>query len=255
MQLNAHTWGDASAPPVVCLHGVTGHGLRFRKLGEERLADRYHVVSLDLRGHGHSTWDPPWNIDTHVADVLETVDALGLGEAAWMGHSFGGRLVAELVARAPERVTRSVLLDPALVVDTETALVQAESQRADTSFATPQEAIAAKVATGSYASTPQEIWDEEAEQHLERGDDGRYRWRFSPLAAICAWSEMSARGAPVPLERVLVVLGRQSWLPVALPRIATIAVATVPGGHSVLFDDFDATADAIRAFLEEWPQA
>jgi hypothetical protein len=62
---------------------------------------------------------------------------------------------------------------------------------------------------------------------------------------------MSTRRAAVPLRDVLVVVGRQSWLPVALPRIATIRVVTVPGGHSVLFDDFDATADAIRAFLDE----
>ena len=63
MRLNTHEWGDPSAPPVVCLHGVTGHGLRFRRLAEERLADRFHVVAADLRGHGHSTWDEPWDID------------------------------------------------------------------------------------------------------------------------------------------------------------------------------------------------
>ncbi len=61
---------------------------------------------------------------------------------------------------------------------------------------------------------------------------------------------MSTRTTPMPLRDVLVVLGAQSWLPVALPRIGSIEVATVPGGHSVLFDDFDASADAVRAFLD-----
>jgi lipase len=250
VQLNAYTWGEESGRPVVCLHGVTGHGRRFRRLAEERLADN-RVLGLDLRGHGHSGWEPPWDAETHVDDLLETADALGIARACWVGHSFGGRLVAELVARAPERVERAILLDPAMLVDPATSLAQAEGLRADTSFATPQEAIDAKVATGTYVSTPPETWEEEAEQHLEQGDDGRYRWRFSPLAAICAWSEMSRRGAPVPLRDVLVVVGAQSWLPVALPRIATIRVEKVPGGHSVLFDDFDATADAIAAFLAE----
>src|SRR2546427_539341 len=32
--LHVHEWGPADAPPVVCLHGVTGHGRRFRKLAE-----------------------------------------------------------------------------------------------------------------------------------------------------------------------------------------------------------------------------
>ena len=34
-----------------------------------------------------------------------------------------------------------------------------------------------------------------------------------------------------------------------MPRIGNIAQVLVPGGHSVLWDDFDATADAIVRFL------
>jgi hypothetical protein len=34
-----------------------------------------------------------------------------------------------------------------------------------------------------------------------------------------------------------------------VPKLATITHALVPGGHSVLWDDFDATADAIVRFL------
>ena len=109
MKLNTYEWGDESAALVVCLHGVTGHGLRFRKLAEERLANRFHVVAADLRGHGHSTWDEPWDIATHVADLLDTFDR----PAYWIGHSFGGRLTMEVAAVRPELVRRAVLLDPA----------------------------------------------------------------------------------------------------------------------------------------------
>ena len=72
VQLNAHVWGGDSAPPVVCLHGISGHGQRFRRLAEERLTG-HRVLGLDLRGHGRSGWNPPWDIATHVSDVLETV--------------------------------------------------------------------------------------------------------------------------------------------------------------------------------------
>jgi lipase len=84
MQLHVHEWGDAAAPPVVCLHGVTGHGERFAQLAEERWAARFHVLAPDLRGHGRSTWDPPWTFEQHVQDLVDT-----FGPADWVGHSFG----------------------------------------------------------------------------------------------------------------------------------------------------------------------
>ena len=112
MQLSVTEWGDPAGEPVVCLHGVTGHGRRFRRLAEERLA-AYRVIGVDYRGHGRSGWEPPWSVEQHVADLVETADALGISGGAWVGHSFGGKLVAELAARYPDRVERAVLLDPA----------------------------------------------------------------------------------------------------------------------------------------------
>ena len=114
MLLQLHEWGDASAPPLVCVHGINAHGRRFRRLAEERLATRFRVLAPDLRGHGSSEWEPPWTIATHVHDLLETLDDAGVRKADWIGHSFGGRLVLELAALAPERIDRAVLLDPAI---------------------------------------------------------------------------------------------------------------------------------------------
>jgi len=94
VRLNEYDWGSPGAPAVVCLHGVCAHGRRFRRLAEEHLADSFHVRALDLRGHGGSGWDEPWTIEAHAADLLETVTE----PATWIGHSFGGRLVAEVTA-------------------------------------------------------------------------------------------------------------------------------------------------------------
>ena len=70
MNLARYEWGDESLPALVCLHGVTSHGRHFEQLAQ-RLADRFHVVALDLRGHAGSPWEPPWNLEQHVADVLD----------------------------------------------------------------------------------------------------------------------------------------------------------------------------------------
>ena len=114
MLLQLHEWGERTAPPVVALHGIGGFGRRFRKLAEERLAGRFRVVAPDLRGHGSSSWEPPWTIATHVADVLETIDAAGVERARFVGHSYGGRLILELAALEPKRIERAALLDPAI---------------------------------------------------------------------------------------------------------------------------------------------
>src|SRR4051812_3200918 len=167
MRLHAHTYGDPSAPPIVCVHGVTGHGERFRKLAEERLA-AFHVIAVDLRGHGRSSHEPPWNLETLVDDLLETAP----DRAIWIGFSLGGRLVAELAHAYPERVERLVLLDPALQLPVALAYESAEAECADTSFASPDEAIQARYDSGSVISTPREFLEEEMRQHLVQGDDG-----------------------------------------------------------------------------------
>src|SRR5215212_4109208 len=164
MLLQLHEWGEPDAPPVVCLHGVNAHGRRFRKLAEERLAQGYRVLAPDLRGHGSSEWEPPWTIATHAHDVLETLDAAGVRRAKWIGHSFGGRLLLELTALAPERIERIVLLDPAIQLMPHVGFDFAERERADRSFDSPEDAITERLETGS--PTPRIYLEEENREHL-----------------------------------------------------------------------------------------
>ena len=103
MRLHVHEYGDPAGFPLICLHGVTSHGERFRRLAEERLEGR-RVIALDLRGHGRSGSEPPWSSTPTSATRCETATALGVKEADWLGFSYGGRVAAALAAREPERV-------------------------------------------------------------------------------------------------------------------------------------------------------
>jgi lipase len=254
MQLHVHEWGDPDAHAVVCLHGVTGHGGRFRKLVEERLAPLYHVRAFDLRGHGRSSWDEPWDLRTHVADVLAEV-----GEpAAWIGHSFGGRLIMEVAARHPELVERAALLDPAIFVPLPIAHQFAEEASVEQSFTSVGEAIEACIVGSGLASTPRAILEEEMAAHLVAGDDGLMRYRYSQPSVAAAYLELAAPPPPFESLRLptLLVVGALSKVVSAgeleLYRAALgdlLTVVVVPGGHSVLWDAYEQTAGAIEAFL------
>jgi lipase len=245
--LHATEWGDPAGPPVVCLHGVTGHSGRYRALAE-RLGG-HRVVAVDLRGHGRSTWEAPWTVETHLADLVETTEALGVMATRWMGHSYGGRLVAELAAREPERVERAILLDPAMHVDPAIATERAEGLRGDLSFGSPDEAIDARLGDGSLVSTPRATLVDEAEMHLEQSDDGRWRWRYSPASVIAAWSVMASPAPPWPGCPTLVVIGTESWIPNRVPRLPHLQSVPVSGGHTIFWDNLDGTAEAVARFL------
>ncbi len=255
MKLHTYEWGDESAPLVACLHGVTGHGLRFRKLAEERLANRFHVVAADLRGHGHSTWEEPWTISDHVADLLDTFDR----PAFWIGHSFGGRLTMHVAAARPDLVQRAVLLDPAILIPPPHSHQLAQEARAEESYGSVEEAIQGRTVRSGLAHTPREILEEEFATHGYTDDDGRLRLRYSASTVSGAYLELGTAPPPFDTLRVptLVVVGALSVVVAggqlelyrrALGDLMTIEV--VPGGHSVLWDAFDETAAAIDAFLE-----
>ena len=253
MLLNTHVWGDG--PPVVCVHGVTGHGERYRRLAEKHLAD-HRVVAVDLRGHGRSGWDPPWNIETHLADLAETADAAGVDRAAWIGFSFGGRLVAELALRDPWRVDRLVLLDPALQLPAEYAVERAEGERVPATFTSVDEAVDARIAEGGLVSTPREFLEEEMRQHLAETDDGRLAKRYSGLAAIAAWGEMTRPPVPPAPLPTLMVVGSESQVPNArhVERYERVLgdrfrALSLHAGHNVMWDTYDEAAEAIRGFV------
>ncbi len=253
MSLHLEEWGSRDAPRVVCLHGVTNHGRHFAKLAE-RLPG-FHVLAPDLLGHGSSSYEPPWDLETHMEAI---VDGVGTAPAILVGHSFGARLAFELAARAPKLVPKLVLLDPAIHLLPQVALFAAENARKDRSYVSFDEGIDRRYEESQLWRAPRELVEEELGGHLVWEDDG-YRYRYSQSAVVAAYGEMASE--PPPFEQVriptLLLLGERSYLPYdhlldahreALGDLLEVVV--VPGGHTVLWDALDETAAAVSAFLE-----
>jgi lipase len=255
MALNVHRFGPADGAPVLCLHGVTGHGARFRRLAEEGLPHR-RVLAVDLRGHGRSPYEPPWSVNQHVRDIVATLDAEGISRTAVVGHSFGGLITTHLLAAVPDRIERAVLLDPAIAVAPRYALEQAEAIRTRVAWSSLAQARAARQA-GLPAHAAAAV-EEEVAAHVVETADG-LRIRICPSAAVTAWSEMARQ--PVPLggctvPTLLVAAARagdyvtdatRAWLRADL--CDALGEAIVDSGHMLYWEAFEETAAHVRRFL------
>ncbi|MFR9801844.1 alpha/beta fold hydrolase [Pseudonocardia sp. RS010] len=251
--LHVHLAGDPAGAPVLALHGVTGHGLRFRPLTEALPALRW--LGVDLRGHGRSPWVPPWHLEQHVADALGMLDAYRIERAAVVGHSFGGAIAAHLARTAPERVTRLALLDPALGLDPQDMLETAEESRADESF--PDRAAARAAKAEGWAGVPAALVDAEVEAHLEERD-GAWRWRYSRAALVAAWSEMAREAVVPPAGLPTLIMPAtgadfvsEKWLEACRAELGEqLTVTPVNTGHMLYLERTAEVAAHLRGFLE-----
>jgi len=198
MRLHVHEWGDPDAAPVVCVHGVAGHLGRWAQLAEERWAERFHVIAVDLRGHGHSGWDPPWTFETHVADLIETIDGLGLAQPNWVGHSFGGRLLLELAARHPERIRRAALLDPAIHILPHVAEWAASTELEPAEWASVEAWLAARDDADGIDMARAAA---DVALQVEALPDGRVRRLTSQEAVVSIYRELATEPPPVPYRQ------------------------------------------------------
>lgn len=97
---------DERFPPVVLVHGWPQHWWCWNRVIGPLAADR-RVIAVDLRGHGW-TDAPDDGYDKHqlAADLLATIDSLGLPEVDLVGHDLGGWTSLLLAQEAPDRVRR-----------------------------------------------------------------------------------------------------------------------------------------------------
>lgn len=257
MVLKTHRWGGVEADGVVvCVHGLTQHGKIFEQLGANLAELGHSVLAVDLRGHGGSGRQPPWNTDTHVADLFETLDAAGVERVSWVGHSFGGRVVAEAAAQARDRADRVVLLDAGLEVPPGWALRSAEIDRLDWSFATVDGAVNALLSSDSIANAPREVVAAFVDDDVRKGPDGRLRYSFCPAAVVAAWSEMTLPAPPVARLPTLMVRAATPLFDTSAQESryadalgGQLTVTTVPHGHNMLWESPEETIGAIERFL------
>ncbi len=107
------------APPLVLLHGIGSRGQSWWPV-IDALADRFHLIQVDLRGHGGSGRPAGgYLLEDYSADLDVILDQLELEEPRILGHSLGALIALIWASDRPARAAALVLEDPSLHVEPE----------------------------------------------------------------------------------------------------------------------------------------
>ena len=255
-------WGPADAPPVVLLHGITGHARVWDHLAE-RLVPGRRVLALDQRGHGDSdpAPDDDYRVATMADDVAAFAGSLQLDRFALLGHSMGGRIAIQYAAAHAGRLERLI------VVDIGPDIALAGLQRVREMMSKSPERIESEEWAVEYIRRGNPLQDvdllrQRVHHGLKRLPDGELTWKYAKgLRDMMRAGVRDAVDLWEPLGRIhcptLVVRGAES--DILSPEVAKKMTERLPDGrlveipgaaHTVPADRPDDFVRHVRAFLD-----
>jgi pimeloyl-ACP methyl ester carboxylesterase len=112
-RLNVHDSGG-DLKPLVLANGLGGPFAAWR-YQVQFFRERYRILSWDYRGLFGSEMprgsEPRLDIRTHAEDLLDLLNKSGVGSAAFVGWSMGVRVLLELTAIEPGRISHLVAVN------------------------------------------------------------------------------------------------------------------------------------------------
>jgi pimeloyl-ACP methyl ester carboxylesterase len=180
LDLAADEAGEAGQTPVVFLHGGGQTRSSWKNAVRQVAARGFHVLSLDLRGHGESGWaeDADYRMDRFVDDLCQVLEDLDQ-PAFLVGASLGG--LASLLAAGERRapVAGLVLVDVAPRIEFRGASRIGDFMRANPQgFASVAEAADVVAAYLPHRPRPKDTSG--LRKNLRLDEDGRYHWHWDP---------------------------------------------------------------------------
>jgi pimeloyl-ACP methyl ester carboxylesterase len=248
LRIEGLCWGDVGLPPLLALHGWLDNAASFSVLAP--LLQEYHVVALDLTGHGKSSRRSPdasYQIWDDLPEIMGVISQLGWTNFELMGHSRGAIISSILASVIPDRVNHLVLLDavaPQAIAESDFSkqLVKFLKdkprglRREGRVYPTMDDAIGARTKGGLGNEAAQLL----AQRSLQPRDDG-YMWISDPRLYGASAVKLTQGQNQAVLENLsMPTLLLQAESGLAHTRdireeadryIADFYAETVPGGH------------------------
>ena len=256
--------GRQGQPLLVALHGWLDNGASFLPLAPH--LEAFHLVCLDLPGHGHSDHKhTPYVFVDWLDDLHQIVLAAGWTRFTLLGHSLGALIASAYAGVFPEQVERLILLEglgPLSQPDEEVpgqlrrAILNRSRtrERAASGFASLEEAVAARCKVADISAAAARLI---CERQLE-ARAGRWYWRSDPRLRDLSPLRMSEGQAQALIRAiacpVLFIRGEQGfpWLLEQWRQragaFAQIEMVQVAGNHHFHMENSSETAVYIENF-------
>lgn len=241
--------------PLVIVHGLFGSARNWHTIAN-RLADRFHVFTVDLRNHGDSPWATTMGLAEMADDLSQFIDDRRLATATLIGHSLGGKTAMLAALRDPARIEALVVVDIAPVRYRHSFTAEVEAMQGLDLAPLARRAEAEAILRERLGDPPLARF---LVQNLATGPNGLV-WKINLAAIRRAMSELTDFPYVADWEfdgRTLFVSGegsdyigrshdRQIFALFPQAEFAVIADA----GHRVHVDQPDAFLDRLRDFLD-----
>ncbi len=240
-------------PETIVFHHGLGASAGIWRAWAPMLADRYRMLSFDMRGHGqsaHPASDAPLSLDLLVDDLFAVTDAAGIGRFHLVGESIGGTLALLAALRAPDRVLTLTVSNGAHVggsianLDDWKQIIDARGMRGWSTHMMQARFFPGTISPGMHD------WYERVQ--AEVSTDFLLR-----AVRLLAGADLSPRLAALEMPVLLLHPDSSPFIPVALmadlkSRLPHSRLQVFPHSkHGLPYSHADLCAEALREFLDE----
>jgi esterase len=238
LRLHYLDWGGAGKPPLIMLHGIGRVAHTFDHIAP-RFTEQYHVIAIDMRGHGDSDWHPggAYLVEDYVKDLQEFVSQLGLRSLTLWGNSTGGRVVQVYAGLDPDLASALIVEDVGPERPKNIADNFARGVQADAKGWSSEEELLAQLKAGNGGVSEDQLRTY-AHFATKRTAEGRIVWKRDPnLAKGFIETELWQYVRRITSPTIYVIGGRSTIVPVETQEqlrktIPGVEIVTMPGlGH------------------------
>jgi pimeloyl-ACP methyl ester carboxylesterase len=239
IELHYLEWGEASNPPIIMLHGIGRIAHSFSHIADH-FADDYHVMAVDMRGHGDSGWSPDgaYFVRDYVSDIEAMAEEMDLQNIVIWGNSTGGRVAQMFAGMQSDRMAAVIVEDVGPERPTSIAnRLAGQIARDDANGWASVEELTEQL-LGQNSRTRPEVTRAYARFGSKQRDDGRIVWKRDPaigndFVPLQHWPYIRQIASPI----IYILGGNSSIVPVetqvelrrVLPQVELV---TMPGlGH------------------------